>query len=457
MAEREFDVVVLGGGVSGEVCAGRLGDGGVDVAMVESHLVGGECSYYACMPSKALLRPAEVLAEVRRVPGAAEAADGELDAGAALARRDEVIHDRDDSSQLPWLEDKGVELFRGAGALEGEHRVRAGDDVLVARRAIVLSTGTAAAVPPIDGLREAEPWTNREATTAKRVPDSLVVLGGGPVGVELGQAWCTLGSSVSLVEAAERILPMEEPFVSEEVADGLRAAGVELHEGTKASAVRGGDGAVTVELENGSELTAEEVLVAIGRRPNIDEIGLDTVGVEAGERGFLETDDQLRVGGRDWLYAIGDINGRALLTHMGKYQGRIAADHILGKKVAATSEELGPPRVVFTDPQVAAVGLTLESAREKGIEARAVDVPTSATAGASFIGKDQPGTTRLVVDEQRRVLVGATFVGVEMADFLHAATIAVIGEVPLDRLWHAVPSFPTRSEVWLKLLEEYGL
>jgi dihydrolipoamide dehydrogenase len=199
------------------------------------------------------------------------------------------------------------------------------------------------------------------------------------------------------------------------------------------------------------------VLVAIGRRPNTRELGLDDVGIEPDDRGFLKTDDRLRVGGSDWLYAIGDVNGRALLTHMGKYQARVAADVILGRDAAATAEAKGPPRVVFTEPQVAAVGLTLEKALDDGIDARAVDAATSGNAGASFIGKDAPGTSRLVVDEGRRVLVGATFVGPEIAESLHAATIAVVGEVSLDSLWHAVPSFPTRSEVWLKLLEEYGL
>ncbi|HKH64292.1 MAG TPA: NAD(P)/FAD-dependent oxidoreductase [Solirubrobacterales bacterium] len=457
MNERNYDAIVLGAGPAGEVCAGRLADAGWKVAIVERDLIGGECSYYACMPSKALLRPAGVLAEARRVPGV-PTGHGELEPEIVLSRRDEVIHDRDDSGQLPWLEEHGIELLRGSARFDGERRIVVGEEVLTAGKAIVVATGSKAAMPPIDGIDEIQAWNNRDATTAKHVPESMIVLGGGPVGSELSQAWASLGAEVTLVEGGEHLLSREEAFAGEEVAESLRKNfGIDVRTGAKVEAVAPGNPGVVARLSGGKEVEAAEILIAVGRVPHTADLDLEAAGAQANDHGYLDTDERMRVGGRDWLYAIGDVNGRALFTHMGKYHAWVAAENLLGRETAASAEALGSPRVTFTDPQVAAAGKTLAQAEEAGIDARAVDVPTDGTPGASFQGKDTGGTSRLVVDQKKETIVGATFTGFETADFLQAATIAIVGEVPLRRLRHAVAPYPARSEIWLKLLEAAGV
>jgi pyruvate/2-oxoglutarate dehydrogenase complex dihydrolipoamide dehydrogenase (E3) component len=451
MAVRTFDVIVIGAGPAGEVLAGRLADQGHDVAIVESELVGGECSYYACMPSKALLRPAEALAEARRVPGAAQAVTGELDVGAVLAHRDQITGGLDDAGQVPWLQSRGVTLIRGHGRLDGERRVSVGAAVLRARRAVVIATGSSAVVPPIPGLAEARPWTNREATTASKIPGRLLVLGGGVVGVEMAQAYASLGSRVTVIEAEQSLLPREEPFAGQEVRRALTGRGVDVRTGVRAVAVDRDGQEVTVTLSDGQQIQGEEILVAVGRHPRTQDLGLETVGLPPGQP--VEVDESLTVPGLPWLHAIGDVNGRALLTHMGKYQAHVLSEILDGHPCAVRGDDAAAPRVVFTDPQVAAVGLTLHAALEQGVDARAYDVPSSATAGAAFHGTGTPGTARIVVDERHGVIVGATFTGTEVAEWLQAATIAIVSKTPVELLWHAVPAFPTRSEIWLKLLE----
>jgi dihydrolipoamide dehydrogenase len=462
VADQAFDVVVIGAGPAGEVAAGRCSEGGLETAIVEVELVGGECSYWACVPSKTLLRPGEILAEAAAVPGAAEKIETKPDATAALKRRNEIVSDWNDSGQLPWLDDAGVKLIRGQARFLGPREIEVestdGDrQTISVRRAVIVATGSHPAVPPIEGLRDIEIWGNREATGAQEVPGRLVVLGGGAVGVEMAQAWHTLGADeVTIIEAAERLLPREEPFAGDEVKAAMQAQGIAVYTGTKVvKASREGSGPVTVTLEDDSSITGDELLVAVGRRPNTDDLGMDKIGLEAGS--YVEVDDHMRslhADGGGWLYAIGDANGRALLTHVGKYQARIAADHILGKPGAVT-EGNAIPRVTFARPQVAAVGLTHAEAVEKGIRARSVATDVSSVAGASVSGVGLEGKVQATFDADRDVMVGATFTGPSVDNLLHAATIAIVGEVPFERLKHAVPCFPTVSEVWLKLIESY--
>ncbi|HWE54053.1 MAG TPA: NAD(P)/FAD-dependent oxidoreductase [Acidimicrobiales bacterium] len=465
----EFDVVVIGAGPVGENVADRAVQGGLTAAIVESELVGGECSYWACMPSKALIRPVQARTEARSVAGSRQAVTGPLDVAAVLGRRDSFTSHWDDAGQVEWLDGAHIALFRGHGRLLGPRRVQAGDAELTARHAVVIATGTAAAIPPVPGLAEAGPWTSREATSAKEAPGRLIILGGGVVGCEMAQAWAALGSRVTLVERSDHLLAGHEPFAGQMVAAAMSGDGIDVRTGRLAQAVTrpGGTGPVTVTLDDGSEVEGDEVLVAAGRRPQTGDVGLETVGLEPGS--WLEVDDSMRVRsvGDGWLYAAGDVNHRALLTHQGKYQARICGDVIAARakgsvtpaewdRYSATADHAAVPAVVFTSPEVAGVGLTASAAQAAGLDIRVVEIPI-AVAGSSLFADEYEGRAAMVVDETRRVVVGATFVGPGVAELLHSATVAVVGQVPLERLWHAVPSYPTISEVWLRLLESYGL
>jgi dihydrolipoamide dehydrogenase len=458
-----FDLLVIGAGPAGENVADDAARRGLRVAIVESDLVGGECSYWACMPSKALLRSGQALRAARRVAGAREAVTGELDASAVFARRTSFTSTWSDEGQVEWLRTAGIDLIRGRARVVGRGRVDI-DGTVYTADAVALATGSVPVLPPVPGLAESLPWGTREATSADHVPPRLVVIGGGVAGTELATAYAALGSEVTLL-ARSGILSREEPFVGELVAAGLADGGVDVRLGAAPSrADRGADGIARVTLEDGTRLEAEELLVATGRRPNTADLGLECVGIGPED---LRVDDTLRVVGTDWLYAVGDVNGRALLTHQGKYQARaagavIAARH-RGEPVAdapwgahvATADHHAVPQVVFTDPEMARVGLTEARARDAGLSVRTVEFDLSRVAGASLHADDFTGRAKILVDEQRQVIVGATFVGQDVADLLHSATIAIVGEVPVERLWHAVPSNPTISEVWLRLLETY--
>lgn len=470
MTAREFDLIVIGAGAVGENVADYATKGGMKVALVEAELVGGECSFWACMPSKGLLRAGAVLRAGLDVDGAKQSITGGPDPVGVLRRRDVITHNWDDTSQADWVAGAGIELVRGHAVFTGPKKltVTANDGTiteLVARHAVAVSTGSASLLPDIPGLAEVNPWTSRDATSVKHVPASLAILGGGVVGCEMATAYASLGCHVTLLSRGP-LLSTQEPFAGEAVLASLTQSGVDVRIGAEAASAHRTEKNVVLQLAGGGTVIAEEVLVAIGRTPRTQDLGLETLGLTPGH--WLTVDDTMLVKGFDWLYAIGDVNHRVLLTHQGKYQARAAGDVIaaraLGQPVddapwgrhVATADIEAVPQVTFTDPEVASAGLTAAAASAAGYDIRVVDYDLSWIAGASAHADHYEGRGRAIIDAEHEVLIGVTFVGPDVAEMIHAATIAIVGKVPLKRLWHAVPAYPTLNEIWLRFLETDG-
>jgi pyruvate/2-oxoglutarate dehydrogenase complex dihydrolipoamide dehydrogenase (E3) component len=465
MIETTHDLIVIGAGAVGENIADRAVQGGLTALLIESELVGGECSYWACMPSKVLLRAGIVLRAAKAVGGAREAVTGEVDVAATLARRDSFTHDWDDSSQVKWVSSAGIDLVRGHARITGEKQVTVDGTVYTARHAVAVSVGSDPLLPDVPGLAAVSPWTSRDATSAKAAPKRLAIIGGGVVGVEMATAYASFGTEVTII-ARTGLLGKLEPFAGELVTESLEGLGVAVRLGVSTASARRDDDGVTLTLDDGSTVVADEVLVSTGRVPRTGDLGLENIGLTPG--GWLDVDDTMLVTGFNWLYACGDVNHRALLTHQGKYQARAAGDVIVAPPLAtgvhhtgcgahaATADHEMVPQVTFSDPEVASVGLTAAEAEKAGYDIRVVDYNLGWVAGASVQADEYRGQARMVVDEKRRVILGVTFVGQDVSELLHAATVAIVGEVPIDRLWHAVPAYPTMNEIWLRLLETYG-